>query len=525
MPKAEKGSVKDIGKRIKAKGLQKLKYYCQMCEKQCRDANGFKCHLTSESHLRQMKIFSENAGGFMDSYSQEFETMFLETLRMRHGTSRMNANNVYQEVITDKQHIHMNATMWATLSDFVKYLGKKGKCQVEETERGWYVTFIEIDPSKLARQEALEKRLEAEHAAERALAERMQHQRVEAAKALDRTGISLHQEVTKLQRDADAEDGGSIRVKLGASSSSKKPSSKKKKVNVFGGDDDDDDDDEEEEADSDDEQQAAPTGKKVPASKSHSSSQTATTINTDKRKSSSSDSKKSQHRDDGKNKRQKKEEKPVKPPSTAAGITASADDDAGTGTGTGTGTGWLYKGIVVRIINKKVAEGRYYKRKAVVKRLVDPYTAEVEVLPDPHNNKKNDAHDIKKKKKKDKKKKKKKKKHKREHVDDHSDSDEEDDDDDDVVGDVLRLDQDDLETVIPKLHSAAADNDDGGVVLVRVLQRGSKYRGRRARVVSLDKANYQATLELLNDDEDGGGGGGGNTLLERVEYEDFSSLP
>jgi DNA/RNA-binding protein KIN17 len=34
MVKAEKGSLKDIGKRIKAKGLQKLKFYCQMCEKQ-----------------------------------------------------------------------------------------------------------------------------------------------------------------------------------------------------------------------------------------------------------------------------------------------------------------------------------------------------------------------------------------------------------------------------------------------------------------------------------------------------------
>ena len=36
MPKAEKGSVKDIANRMKAKGLQKLKFYCQMCAKQCR---------------------------------------------------------------------------------------------------------------------------------------------------------------------------------------------------------------------------------------------------------------------------------------------------------------------------------------------------------------------------------------------------------------------------------------------------------------------------------------------------------
>lgn len=30
-------SPKQIANRIKAKGLQKLRWYCQMCQKQCRD--------------------------------------------------------------------------------------------------------------------------------------------------------------------------------------------------------------------------------------------------------------------------------------------------------------------------------------------------------------------------------------------------------------------------------------------------------------------------------------------------------
>ena len=159
MPKAEKGTPKDIANRMKAKGLQKLKFYCQMCAKQCRDENGFKCHMTSESHLRQMKIFRENAGGIMGDFSREFENAYVETLRRRHGTQRMNANNVYQEVIADKHHVHMNSTKWATLTDFVQYLGRKGICVVDETERGWYVTYIERDPALLARQEALRKKV------------------------------------------------------------------------------------------------------------------------------------------------------------------------------------------------------------------------------------------------------------------------------------------------------------------------------------------------------------------------------
>ena len=136
--------------------------FFQMCQKQCRDENGFKCHLTSDSHLRNMRVFRDNAGGMMDSFSREFETAYLETLRRRHGTQRMNANNVYQEVIQDKGHIHMNATKWATLTHFVQYLGKKGVCVVEETERGWYVTYIERDPALLERKEKLKLKLEAD---------------------------------------------------------------------------------------------------------------------------------------------------------------------------------------------------------------------------------------------------------------------------------------------------------------------------------------------------------------------------
>ena len=63
---------KAIGNRIKAKGLQKLRWYCQMCQKQCRDENGFKCHCMSESHQRQLLLFADNADEYLDSFSKEF---------------------------------------------------------------------------------------------------------------------------------------------------------------------------------------------------------------------------------------------------------------------------------------------------------------------------------------------------------------------------------------------------------------------------------------------------------------------
>jgi len=114
--------------------------------------NGFKCHIQSESHQRQMLIFAENPGRFLHDYSKEFEAGYMMQLKRAHGTKRVEANKVYQEYIGDKEHIHMNATRWTTLSGFVQYLGKTGKCKIDQTEKGWYVAWIDRDPETIARQ-------------------------------------------------------------------------------------------------------------------------------------------------------------------------------------------------------------------------------------------------------------------------------------------------------------------------------------------------------------------------------------
>ncbi|KAJ1963202.1 hypothetical protein GGI12_002198 [Dipsacomyces acuminosporus] len=158
MAKHSAMSPKAIANRIKAKGLQRLRWYCQMCEKQCRDQNGFKCHCASESHQRQMAIFAENPERYLELFSQEFEDVFLSILSRRYGTKKTHANQVYQEIVQDRQHLHMNATKWDTLSDFVMYLGREGKCRVEETERGWFIQWVDNSPEALARKEAVLKK-------------------------------------------------------------------------------------------------------------------------------------------------------------------------------------------------------------------------------------------------------------------------------------------------------------------------------------------------------------------------------
>eukprot|EP01056_Protomagalhaensia_sp_Gyna25_P002175 Protomagalhaensia_sp_Gyna_25__2174@NODE_2181_length_1236_cov_4_699248_g1804_i0_p1_GENE_NODE_2181_length_1236_cov_4_699248_g1804_i0NODE_2181_length_1236_cov_4_699248_g1804_i0_p1_ORF_typecomplete_len224_score30_72Kin17_mid/PF10357_9/4_3e41zfC2H2_jaz/PF12171_8/0_001zfC2H2_jaz/PF12171_8/2_5e03zfmet/PF12874_7/0_0031zfC2H2_2/PF12756_7/0_0047zfC2H2_2/PF12756_7/3_9e03DUF629/PF04780_12/0_11DUF629/PF04780_12/6_6e03CCDC84/PF14968_6/1_7_NODE_2181_length_1236_cov_4_699248_g1804_i0121792 len=152
MGRAEVGSIKWLSNKMKAKGLQRLKWYCQMCEKQCRDENGFKCHMLSESHARQMQVFAQRPGRFMDDFSRSFEADFMRFMRTRYCRTRVLANTVYCELISNKTHIHMNATVWTTLSEFVRYLGTTGKCEIEKTPRGWYLTYI--DQEKIAREKA-----------------------------------------------------------------------------------------------------------------------------------------------------------------------------------------------------------------------------------------------------------------------------------------------------------------------------------------------------------------------------------
>ena len=162
---------------MKSKGLQRLRWYCQVCQKQCRDENGFKMHVASESHLRQMIVVGENAGRHIADFSAQFQSEFVTLLSRRcvfctahlircirvsddgiiffkrFGTKRIKANNVYQEFIQDKHHLHMNATCWVTLTEFIKYLGHAGIAHVDETDEGWFIAWIDCSPKALEKQE------------------------------------------------------------------------------------------------------------------------------------------------------------------------------------------------------------------------------------------------------------------------------------------------------------------------------------------------------------------------------------
>lgn len=132
--------------------MGRLRWYCQICEKQCRDENGFQAHIKSEPHLRKILSVGPKAGATIAQFSQNFQYEFVLLLRTRHTTNRVQANKVYNEYIQDKHHVHMNATRWVTLGGFIAHLGKEGIVRVDEDEEGLWVQWIDNSPATLQRQ-------------------------------------------------------------------------------------------------------------------------------------------------------------------------------------------------------------------------------------------------------------------------------------------------------------------------------------------------------------------------------------
>ncbi|EFH68092.1 hypothetical protein ARALYDRAFT_892541 [Arabidopsis lyrata subsp. lyrata] len=142
----------------------------------------------SESHQRQMQVFGQNPTRVVDGYSEEFEQTFLDLMRRSHRFSRIAATVVYNEYINDRHHVHMNSTEWATLTEFIKHLGKTGKCKVEETPKGWFITYIDRDSETLFKERLKNKRVKSDLAEEEKQEREIQKQIERAAEKLNAGG-------------------------------------------------------------------------------------------------------------------------------------------------------------------------------------------------------------------------------------------------------------------------------------------------------------------------------------------------
>ncbi|KAK2628573.1 hypothetical protein QTJ16_001676 [Diplocarpon rosae] len=213
MPKAEVGSTKHLNNKLKSKGLQRLRWYCQVCERQMRDENGFKMHTQSESHVRQMLLVGEDPKKYINDYSNQFQRDFLQLLRTSHGEKKVNLNHFYQEYIHNKEHVHMNATKWPSLTEFAKFLGREGICRVEDDEKGLHVAWIDNSPEALRRADAIRKRERQDRGDE----EREQaaiREQVRKAR-LDAEGRGEHDQ-DDTEKELKRADGEKIKLNFGA---------------------------------------------------------------------------------------------------------------------------------------------------------------------------------------------------------------------------------------------------------------------------------------------------------------------
>ncbi|XP_068590054.1 DNA/RNA-binding protein KIN17 isoform X1 [Cebidichthys violaceus] len=319
MGKADFLSPKAIANRIKSKGLQKLRWYCQMCQKQCRDENGFKCHCMSESHQRQLLLASEDPNKFMDYFSDEFKNDFIELLSRRFGTKRVHNNIIYNEYISHREHVHMNSTQWETLTDFTKWLGREGFCKVDETPKGWYVQYIDRDPETIRRQEeqARKKKQDLDDQERSAKFIEEQVRRGRDGKEIEESPV-----FTELKRESEEEK---VAFNMGASSSVAGPS---KSSSALGA-----------------------SALKAAAAAAASST---------KRKDTSSDTRSDKKKKSALEEIMEMEEKKRKKQSVKTDH-------------------WLQPNIVVKVVTKRLGE-KYHKKKAVITEVRDKYGAVVKMI-------------------------------------------------------------------------------------------------------------------------------------------------
>lgn len=285
----------------------------------------------------------------------------------------------------------MNSTQWATLTEFVKYLGQTGKCKVEETPKGWFMTYIDRDSETLFKEKMKNKRLKADIVEEEKMEREIQRQieRAEQMEANDKGGEE--EGVTKSRMlEKNDEEGAKIKLSLGQA---------KKNVEMNG---------------------------------------SSRLVFDEVEPESSSGKRRREGESSGKNKSvldelMKEEEK--------AKERINRKDY------------WLCPGIVVKVMSKALADKGYYKQKGVVRKVIDKYCGEIEMFENKH---------------------------------------------------VLRVDQDELETVLPQI---------GGIVKIV----NGAYRGEIARLLAIDADNFCAKVQIEKGIYDG-------RVLKAVEYEDICKL-
>lgn len=367
-----------------------------MCQKQCRDENGFKCHINTEAHQRQMLLFGQNTGSYTYQFSKDFFDLFMDILRRQFGTKRVKANKVYQQVIAHKDHVHMNSTRWHTLTGFVQWMGKSGICVVDLLDDEWWITYIDRDPETLERQRKADKKKKMDKDDEERLLEFIEQQveRDKKRKEADNPEEVPEKKYTELVRENE-EDKIKLDLKVFKRPEAPGP--------------------------------LPPPAKMTRLDNSDTMSERSYKSTKSYKSDVSTSSKKSALEEIMEQEERKKEQKNRK-------------------------DYWLAEGIVVKVMTKSLGSD-YYKQKAVVQEVIDKYRAKIKLL---------------------------------------------------ESGEKFKIDQEHLETVIPKI--------DGRIKILN-----GAYRDSTAILKSIELSKFSVTAEIEKGCFKG-------RIVSGVPYEDVSKI-
>lgn len=78
---------------------RRLKHFCELCRKQCKDENGFKCHVNSASHQLRVRDFATNPLEHIEKASKEFEWRFIQHVKTKYAGGPKFLEELYNELI------------------------------------------------------------------------------------------------------------------------------------------------------------------------------------------------------------------------------------------------------------------------------------------------------------------------------------------------------------------------------------------------------------------------------------------
>jgi DNA/RNA-binding protein KIN17 len=157
-----------------------------------------------------MLLIGEDPKKHIEEFSRDFLNNFVNLLKTTHGEKKVHLNQFYQQVIADKEHIHMNATKWKSLTQFAAHLGREGICRVEETEKGLFVSYIDRSPETMRRREAILKKERQDRGDEEREQQQIQEQ-IERARRNAEKQDEIDPEARTLQR----KEGEKVKLNIG----------------------------------------------------------------------------------------------------------------------------------------------------------------------------------------------------------------------------------------------------------------------------------------------------------------------